>query len=182
MAELPEETVNEATRLTKLAREAVDPDETKAYREHRAELLTEYDFTARVREEDSTETLVLHPEEWVEGGMIRPERVTEIDRAVERQIAGPEDPDDWEHVETHNRAIVTRVREQYGETHGKNADAFADFMGNHYAKPVEEATNKERREFLSEYFVRNAWPSNDQKEIVEQSLEYVEKTVQPDDS
>ena len=182
MAELPEEAIEEATRLTKLAREAVDPDEAAAYHEHRAELLVEYGFSARVREEDGTETLVLHPEEWVEEGTIRPERVAEIERAIETQIAGPEDPDDWDAIEAHNRAIARRVQEEYGEVHGKNANAFADFMGNHYAKPVENATSEERAEFLSEYFIRNAWPSKEQKEQIEQSLEYVRKIAQSDDS
>jgi hypothetical protein len=182
MAELPEEVVEKATRLTKLAREAVDPNEATAYREHRTELLTDHDFTARIREEDSVETLVLHPKEWIEEGTIRPDQVAEIDRAVEVQIAGPEDPDDWEHVERHNRAIATQVEEKYGDVHGENAAAFADFMGNHYAKPIETATSEERAEFRSEYFIRNAWPSKEQKKVIEQSLEYVQKTAQLDDS
>lgn len=180
MAELPEEVVTKATRLTKLARRAVDPDEAAAYRDRRATLLSEHDFTARVREEDSAETLVLHPVEWVEEGTIRPERVEDTDRAIEIRVAGTGDPDDWEAVEEHNRAIAARVCEEYGETHGGNAAAFADFMGNHYAKPVEDATPKERAEFLEEYFVRNAWPSTEQKAVVERSLEHVEKTVRTD--
>lgn len=174
MAELPEETVEEATRLTRLARRAVDPDEASAYRGRRGELLAEHDFTARVREDDGIETLVLHPAEWVEDGTIRPDRIGEIDRAIEIQVAGPESPDDWDAVEEHNRAVARRVREAHGEVHGANASAFADFMGNHYAKPVEEATPEERREFLAEYFVRNAWPSEEQKKCVERSLQHVQ--------
>lgn len=177
MAELPEEAVEEATRLTKLARAAVDPEEATAYRRHRAELLDEHDFTARVREEDATATLVLHPVEWVEDGTIRPARIDDTDRATEVQVAGPESPEDWEAIEEHNRTVAARVREAHGDVHGDNADAFADFMGNHYAKPVEDATPEERREFLAEYFVRNAWPSEDQKEAIERSLEHVEKTA-----
>ncbi|ADJ16207.1 DUF7108 family protein [Halalkalicoccus jeotgali] len=175
MAELPDETVTEATRLTKLAREAVDPDEAAAYREHRADLLAEHGFTARVREDDATATLVLHPDDWVEDGTIRPERVADTGRAVEVQVAGPESPDDWDTVEEHNRAVARRVRANQGAIHGANADAFADFMGNHYAKPVEDATPEERAEFLAEYFVRNAWPSEDQKEAIERSLEHVQR-------
>lgn len=177
MAELPEKTVEEATRLTKLAREAVDSGGATAYRKHRAELLDEHDFAARVREDGTTETLVLHPEEWIEDGMIRPERIAEVERAIEVRIAGPEDPDDWEAIEEHNRAIAARVREEYDEIHGANADVFADFMGNHYAKPVEDATRAERAEFLAEYFVRNAWPSDAQKAVVERSLEHVEEAA-----
>lgn len=182
MVELPEETVEEATRLTELAREAVDPEEATTYREHRTRLLDDHDFTARVREADAAETLVLHPEEWVEDGTIRTERIEDIKRAVEVQIAGPESPDDWERVEEHNRAVATEVRETHGEVHGANAHAFADFMGNHYAKPVEAATDDERAEFLTEYFVRNAWPSEKQKRAAERSLELVEEAAKTDRS
>ncbi|MEM4781302.1 MAG: rnhA operon protein [Halalkalicoccus sp.] len=181
MAELPEDVVTEAIRLTKLARRAVDPEEAAAYRVHRAELLDEHGFTARVREEGSTETLVLHPAEWVEDDVIRPDRVEAIDRATEVQLAGPEDPDDWNAIETHNRAIAERVREEYGEVHGDTAEAFADFMGNHYAKRVEAATPAERAEFRTEYFVRNAWPSDAQKEAIERSLDVIERTAKTDD-
>lgn len=180
MGELSEETVEEATRLTKLARRASDPDEAAAYREHRNELLSEHGFTARIREEDASETLVLHPDEWVEDGTIRTDRIGEIDRAIEIQVAGPESPDDWDAVEEHNRAVARRVRETHGEVHGETAEAFADFMGNHYAKPIEEATPEERREFREEYFVRNAWPSEEQKGCVEQSLQHVEAAAKTD--
>lgn len=182
MAELPDDVVEEATRLTKLARDAHDPNEATAYRDHRTELLDDHGFTARVREDDAVETLVLHPAEWVEDGTIRPHRVEEVDRAVEVQIAGPESPDDWDAVEEHNRVVAARVREEYGKVHGDNADAFADFMGNHYAKPVEDATPEERAEFVEEYFVRNAWPSEAQKEVVAQSLEYVERAAKAERS
>ncbi|MFC6904998.1 DUF7108 family protein [Halalkalicoccus tibetensis] len=180
MAELPEETVEEATRLTRLARRASDPDEAAAYRAHREELLSEHGFTARVREEDATATLVLHPDGWIEDGTIRPDRVDDTDRAIEVQVAGPESPDDWDAVEKHNRAVARRVREAHGEVHGENAEAFADFMGNHYAKPVEQATPEERAEFLSEYFVRNAWPSEEQKRRIERSLQHVEAAAKAD--
>ncbi|MDL5361925.1 rnhA operon protein [Halalkalicoccus sp. NIPERK01] len=182
MAELPDDVVEETTRLTKLARAAVDDKEAAAYRRHRAELLDDHDFTARVREEDAAATLVLHPAEWVEDGTIRPGRIDDTDRAIEVQVAGPESPGDWDAVEEHNRAVAARVREAHGDVHGDNADAFADFMGNHYAKPVEDATPEERAEFLAEYFVRNAWPSEDQKEAIERSLEHVEKTAKTDRS
>lgn len=182
MAELPEAVAEEAERLTKLARGAVDPAEAAAYRERRGELLDGYGFVARVREEGATETLVVHPEEWVEDGRIRPDRVEDVDRAIEVRVAGPEDPGDWDRIEEHNRAVARRVRETHGDIHGANAEAFADFMGNHYAKPVEEATPEERREFLDEYFVRNAWPSDAQKEAIERSLAHVETAARTDRS
>jgi len=51
-----------------------------------------------------------------------------------------------------------------------SARAFADFMSNHYARLIETATEAERREFREEYFVRNAWPSAEQRTEIEQSL------------
>ncbi|UPV73327.1 rnhA operon protein [Halorussus limi] len=171
--QLPRETVERAERLTRLAREAVDDDEADAYREERSELLADHEFRARVREEDTGETLVLHPDEWVEDGMIRTERIEDTDRAVEVSLSGPGDPDEWESVEEHNRDIAARVRSAHGEVHGDNAAAFADFMGNHYARPVESATGGEVEEFLSEYFPRNAWPTEEQRAVVEESIDLV---------
>ena len=182
MAELPDDAIEEAERLTTLAREVVNEEEVDLYRERRDELLAAHGFTARVRDEGATETLVLHPEEWVDDGTIRPERIDDTDRAVELHLAGPADPNDWDVIEEHNRSVADRVRAEHGDVHGANADAFADFMGNHYSRRVETATREEREEFLAEYFVRNAWPSEKQKAVVEQTLEYVERAAETDES
>ncbi|MFC7081035.1 DUF7108 family protein [Halorussus caseinilyticus] len=171
--ELPDATVERAERLTRLARDAVDDAEADAYREERAELLADHDFTARVREEDTGSTLVLHPDEWVEDGTIRTDRIEDTDRAVEVSLSGPGNPDEWEEVEDHNRELTQRVREAHGDVHGDNADAFADFMGNHYARPMESATSGEVEEFLAEYFPRNAWPTEKQRTVVEESIDLV---------
>ncbi|MFC4449306.1 DUF7108 family protein [Halorussus aquaticus] len=186
--ELSRETVQRAERLTRLAREAVDDAEADAYREDRADLLADHDFRARVREEDTGATLVLHPDEWVErvapeeqrdeGGetaevRIRTERIEDTGRAVEVSLSGPGDPDDWDSVEKHNRDIAEEVRREHGRVHGDNVAAFADFMGNHYARPVESATSTEVAEFLEEYFPRNAWPTEKQRAVVEESIDLV---------
>ncbi|NEU57546.1 rnhA operon protein [Halorussus sp. MSC15.2] len=171
--ELPRETVERVERLTRLAREAVDDAEADAYREDRADLLADYDFRARVREEDTGATLVLHPDEWLEDGTIRTERIDDTDRAVEVSLSGPGDPDDWDSVEEHNRDIAEKVRREHGRVHGDNVAAFADFMGNHYARPVESATSAEVAEFLEEYFPRNAWPTEKQRAVVEESIDLV---------
>ncbi|MFC7070908.1 DUF7108 family protein [Halobaculum lipolyticum] len=169
--EVPEGTVDAAERLTRLAREAVDEAEAGAYREDRAERLDEHGFTARVRDED--DTLVLYPEEWVEDGTVQIDRIEDTDRAVEVSLSGPASPDDWQAVEDHNAALVEAVADEYGETHATNARAFADFMSNHYAKPMDEATADEVQEFLAEYFPRNVWPSEEQRDAVEASVRYV---------
>lgn len=172
MGELPENVRKDAERLTRLARNATDDAETNSYRDERDELLAEYGFTARVRTDDMREILVLHPSEWVEGETIRVERIDETDRAFEIPLTGPGDPDDWESVDEHNTSVANAIERKYGEVHGANATAFADFMSNHYARPVESATSDEIDEFLTEYFPRNAWPSDEQKAVVEQSVTY----------
>ena len=170
---LPTEVVDEAERLTRLAREAIDDDEATAYRTARAELLDEHDYTARVREEDH-DVLVVHPEEWVEDGTVYPERIDDIDRGIERPLSGPGDPDDWEAIWEHNMEIVAEIETEYGETHAANAEALAEFMSNHYAKQIEQATESELAEFFEEYYPRNVWPTDDQKAVVEESVELVE--------
>ena len=173
MTDLPDDTVEEAERLTRLARNATDEGERRAYREKRDALLAPHDFTARVRNEDARDVLVLHPDEWTEDGVIRVERVDDTDRAAEIPLDGPGDPDDWDEVDEHNRAVAKTVRDAHGDVHGANAAAFADFMSNHYARPVESATGEEVREFVSEYFPRNAWPTEEQKMVVDESVELV---------
>ena len=172
MPELPDDVAAEAERLTRLAREAVDENEAAAYRRDRDRRLAEHEFRARVREEDARDVLVLHPDEWVEDGTVRPDRVEDTDRAEEIPLDGPGDPDDWESVEAHNADLVERVREEHGEVHAANVRAFADFMGNHYARPLDSATGEEIGEFIHDYYPRNAWPSEEQRAVVERSLRY----------
>lgn len=175
VADLPADVVEEAERLTRLAREAVDENERAAYLQRRDRLLAAHDYAARVRESDAT--LVCHPEEWLEDGTVRTDRIEDLSRAVEVPLEGAGDPDDWDELDARNRALVAAVREDHGPVHGANAAAFADFMGNHYAKPITAASRAEVEEFLREYFVRNAWPSADQRAVVERSIELVFETA-----
>ncbi|MFC7020045.1 MULTISPECIES: DUF7108 family protein [Haloarcula] len=170
MTDLPPEVLEEAERLTRLAREVVDDAEATAYVDRRDALLDSHDFTARVRADDTGDVLVCHPQEWVEDGVIRPERVEDVDRGVEIQLSGPGDPEEWDAVEERNRAVATAVEEEHGPVHGATASALADFMGNHYAKPIAEATPDELAEFKTEYFPRNAWPSDEQRALLEESV------------
>jgi hypothetical protein len=171
MTDLPREVVDAAERLTRLARRAVDDAEAATYERDRDERLAEYGFTARVRESD--DTLVCHPAEWLDGDTVRMDRIEDTDRAVEVSLSGSGDPESWDTVETHNAEVVEAVAERAGAVHAANARAFADFMGNHYARRVETATEAELREFLTEYYPRNAWPSDEQRDAVERSLEHV---------
>jgi len=171
---LPADSVARVLSLTRRMRQAVDEDERAAYREERDRLLVSHDYVPRVRDDDTGETLVLYPAEWVEEGVVRVDRIEDTDRAVERSLSGV-GSDDWDAVETHNRRVADRVAEVHGDPHGATAHAFAAFMHNHYAKRVEMATPAERREFREEYFPRNAWPTEDQRAAIEESLRRVEE-------
>lgn len=169
--DIPESAVDEAERLTRLARQAVDDDEAAASRDRRAALVTDHGYRVRVRAAD--DTLVLYPEEWLADGTVQVDRIEDTDRAVEVSLSGPGDPERWEDVEARNAALVDRVAEAHGPVHAANARAFADFMGNHYAKEVERASAAEVEEFLTEYYPRNAWPTEEQKQVVESSLQHL---------
>lgn len=170
MTDLPTDVVDEVERLTRLARNAVDEAEADAYRADRAGILGDYDYTARIREEETGEVLVCYPSEWVDDGVIRPEHVEDTDRGVEVRLSGPGDPDEWETVEARNREVVSAVRDAHDEVHAETARALADFMGNHYAKPIAEATPAELAEFREEYFPRNAWPTEKQRSLLSESV------------
>ena len=177
--ELPSETVAEAERLTHLARGAVDDAETAAYRTQRSELLAEYGFTARVREEDDGgETLVCHPVEWLDSnGVVDISAIQNTDRATEVRLSGRGEQGTWADAEEYNRAVVETIRAEDGAVHAENARAFADFMGNHYASTVDDARTVHVREFIDEYYPRNAWPSDEAEAVLEASLRLVfEKT------
>lgn len=175
---LPAAVADEAERLTRLARAATDPGERAAYETQRDDLVAEYGFRTRVREDDTGETLVMHPDEWVENGTVRPERVEDTDRGVERSLSGPGDPERWAEVDDHNSALAAEVRETHGDVHGDNAAALATFMSNHYAKRVGRASADELREFREEYFPRNAWPSDEQRAVLERSVALVFETAE----
>ena len=165
--QLPEDVIEEAKRLTRLARDR-EAEEAAAYRERRADLLAEYDYRARIRDED--ETLVLYPAEWHAGDAVDPSSIEDTSRAVEVVLTAP---DAFEEVAEHNRSIARQVAAEHGGVHGENATAFAEYMNNHHARRGETASDREGEVFLEEYFPRNAWPSDAQQDTVEQSLRLV---------
>ncbi|MFB6117307.1 rnhA operon protein [Halosegnis sp.] len=190
---LPDDIIDEAERLTRLAREAdarlahtndeavtrgspfedgyTGQTEADRYRARRDELLAEHGYVARVRSEDTAEVLVCHPTSWLDDeGTVVVERV-DPEEAVEIQLSGTGDSDEWKTVEAHNRAVAEAVSERHGEVHGFNAHRLADFAGNHYAKPIEDLTPAEREEFLTEYYPRNGWPNDKQRALVAESVE-----------
>ncbi|QLG48061.1 DUF7108 family protein [Natrinema halophilum] len=168
--DLPRDVVDEIERLTRLQRSAADETEAEAYESRCEELLADHEFTARIRDDEGDDVLVLHPDAWHGDGVIRTDRIDDIERAVEIPLEGTGDPDDWDHVDASNRSLVEAVRDVHGEVHGDNASLLADFASNHYAKPIESLTGEELAEFRTEYFVRNAWPTEKQKEVIEESI------------
>ena len=177
---LPEAVLDEAERLTRLARDAVDDAEARAYRDERDQLLADHEYTARVREDDTRDVLVCHPREWVSDGQIHPDRIDDVDRGIERALSGPGEGADWDVVAEHNDDIVAAVAEADGEVHAENARKLADFASNHYAKPIEELTRTELEEFRDDYFERNVWPTDRQQSLLSESLRRTfEKTDVP---
>ncbi|GAA0282919.1 DUF7108 domain-containing protein [Halobacterium noricense] len=172
MTDLPDDVVDEAERLTRLARDAVDDAAAEAYRDRRESLLAEHGFVPRLRDRD--DTLVCYPGEWLDDdGRVRLGDVEDTDRAAEVSLSGPGEQGDYEEAAARNERHVERVRERHGDVHGDNAAAFAEFMNNYYARPMDTADDREREEFLAEYFPRNAWPTEEQRERVEASLELI---------
>ncbi len=171
--DVPNGVVEEAVRLTRLARRAVDEAEAEAYRADREERVAEHGFRTRIREEEARDVLVLYPAEWMVNGTVQFDAIEDTDRAIERTISGIGDANTYDRVNSHNRNIVARVRGDAGEVHAANANAFADFMGNHYVRHVGSATDAEVCEFLEEYYPRNAFPTDEQRAVVKTSLRLV---------
>ncbi|NHX35417.1 hypothetical protein G9C84_02970 [Halolamina sp. R1-12] len=173
MPDIPADAVDEAERLTRLARAAdrrgddAAAEEASVYRERRDDLVAEHDYETRIRDED--DTLVLYPEEWLEDGVVQLDRIEETDRGVEVTLSGPGDPERWQEVADHNDDLVAAVADDAPE-HEANARALAAFASNHYAKPLEKLTAEEVREFLDEYYPRNAWPSEAQASLIGESV------------
>ena len=172
---LPESVLEDVERLTRLARASRTDRERHAYRERRESLLDAHGYRARVRNED--ETLVCYPTDWIEDGTVQVDRIDDRSSAIEIPLAEAADPDDWEAVDAENRAVVAAVEEANGAEHAANAKAFADFMSNHRARPIASATAADVETFLGDYYVRNAWPSPEERAIVTDSLALVFESV-----
>ena len=169
-APLPDTVIDDAERLTRLARQATADAEREAYRADREEALAAHDYTARIRDED--DTLVLYPDEWIDGDTVQLARIDDTDRAVEIPLSGGGE-DAWAAVEADNAALVDAVGEAHGPIHEANARAFADFIGNHYCRRIETATADHLAEFREEYYPRNVWADADQQAAIEDSLGYL---------
>ena len=173
--DVPGEAVDEAERLTRLARRTEDEAAAAFYRERRDELVDGYDYVPRLRDED--DTLVLYPEEWMDDGTVQLDRIETTDRAVEVSLSGPGDADRYREIAAYNDAVADAVAEAHDEVHADTAQSFAAFMSNHYVRAVDDATPDMRAEFREEFFPRNAWPTDEQRAALEESLETIERVA-----
>ncbi|MFB6103488.1 MAG: rnhA operon protein [Halobacteriaceae archaeon] len=168
--ELPTTVVDDAVRLTRWAHR-VDGEEAAQYRDRRDTLLAEYGYTAHVRTDDDPPTVVLHPRDWLVDGTVRRDRIEDTDNAIERALTGGA-IEDYDAATAANEAIVARVADAHAPVHADTAAAFATFMENHRARPLDTATAADIQEFLEEYFPRNSWPTDEQRRLVCRSLRY----------
>jgi len=170
--DIPVDIVDEAERLTRLARRTDDDAAAGFYRERRDELVRGYDYVPRLRSDD--DTLVLYPDEWMADGTVQLDRIETTERAVEVSLSGPGDADRFQEVAAYNDDVAAAVAEREADVHADTARTFAAFMSNHYVRPVDDATPDMRAEFREEYLVRNGWPSEEQLAIVDESLSVIE--------
>ena len=167
----PSAVVDRIEELTRLEREATEDRERERYLHRRARLLGEVGYECRIREDDGAATLVLYPADWVEDGTVDPDRIEDTSRGVEIPLEAPASPEEWAAVESTNRSVVATVADRHGPVHAANARALADFMGNHYSRPIAEVTDRHRQVFLEDYYPRNVWPSDEERSVVERSVE-----------
>ncbi|WEL16589.1 Uncharacterized protein SVXHr_0408 [Halorhabdus sp. SVX81] len=173
--DLPADVIETVERLTRHARRA-DEERATGLRDRRDELLAEHGFEARIRSERDGDVLVCYPTEWLDDGEVVLDRIDDRSRAVERPL-DPETDADWETVDADNRAVVDAVAERHGSVHAANVAAFADFMSNHHALRIADATADHVAEFRAEYFPRNAFPDDEQRAVLTESLEHAFEVV-----
>jgi hypothetical protein len=173
--DVPADTVDEAERLTRLARRTEDDAAAAFYRERRDDLVTGHDYVPRLREED--DTLVLYPDEWMDDGTVQLDRIETTDRAVEVSLSGPGDADRYREIAAYNDAVADAVDDAHDTVHADTARSFAAFMSNHYVRAVDDATPDMRAEFREEYFPRNGWPSDEQLAVLDESLDVIESVA-----
>lgn len=168
---LPADVRDTVAEFARKERAAERPERAHQLAERREQLVAEYGYTSRIREDDTGATLVCYPRDWVSDGTVEPAAVDDLSAAVEIPLAGAGDPDDWAAVAERNRAVAERVEREHGPAHGANARAFAAFMSNHRAREIGTATDDDVEEFRTEYYVRNVWPSETERAVVDESIE-----------
>jgi hypothetical protein len=160
--------VEEAARLTRVA---VSGDD--GARERRDAVAEERGYRAWEREDG---TLVLHPKEWLDDGVIDMDAF-EADEAYEVPLEG----EGYEEARGANDSLLEGFEAGASEQDVFNARAFAEFCENHHATAVENVSERHVREFLEEYYVRNVWAPEEAEERVEESLRTLLREAGRDD-
>lgn len=132
----------------------------------------QHGFGVRLRDT----VLVLYPEDWLEDGVVRPD--VDVDRAFEVDLA---DTADRQRARERNEKLLGEfessvergtVDDVAVEDVVFNVRRFAEFCANHHGVAVDEAGDVVE-EFVSDYYVRNVWASESQREALVASLDVV---------
>ena len=170
--ELDEQTATRLRELTNTLREA--PDRTESITARRDQILDRLGACSRVREDPDGAVLVIYPASWIDAdGTVDPAYISDPDRAVELPLETATREDDWESIHDHNLALASAVRRRRGPVHGATAEAFATYLSNHHLLRIEEASTTVLQTFTDEYFIRNAWPDQEQLALLDRSMEFI---------
>jgi len=156
---LPDSAVETVATLTRRARRG----DEGAIAERDA-LLDRHGYAASIE----NDALRLYPADWGVDSSIDTDQFS-TDAVVRIQLGR----DDLDAIAPSNRPAADRVADQYGDPHGATADAFATYMNNHHAARIDAATKRQVERFRDEYFVRNVWPTAEQRSCIDDSLDHV---------
>lgn len=149
--------VKEATRLTRVALSG-----NEDARKERDKLADEHGYVARERDDG---VLVLHPDDWIEDGVVDLDAF-DADEAYEIPLEGRS----FEEAHEANDAVLDEFSADAHEADLFNVRSFAEFCENHHSVAVENATTEQVDEFVNDYYVRNVWATDEAEERLEESL------------
>lgn len=152
--------VDEAVRLTRIGMSGNDEA-----REKRNRIAEQNGYVPRERDDG---VLVLHPEDWIEDGVVDLDAF-DADDAYEIPLDGR----GFEEAREANDAVVEEFATgtETDEADVFNARSFCEFCENHHSVAIENATAEQVDEFINEYYVRNVWASQEAERRLESSLE-----------
>lgn len=167
-----DETVDRIVSLTRAIRDAEDQAEQAHHERRRAKLLEAIDRRLHVREDDDGAWVILYPAAWMDDGTVDPDSIDDRTRAIERPVDPAAIERSFEVVDRHNRRVASAVERRFGPTHGETVDALATYLSNHHLTRIGDATPEQLQTFRRDYFIRNAWPTGEQRALVDRSIEY----------
>lgn len=169
-ANLDDDLLDQIVELTRRA-EAASDEAAATLTGRRNKLCERAGYHCRIREDPTGDVLVLFPDEWITDGVVDQSSIDDVDRAMEVPLSPTATEEDWERIHQHNLEVAAAVEDRHGPVHGATALALTTYLSNHHLRRIEEATDWELEVFRSEYFPRNAWPSESQRSTLERSIE-----------